>query len=61
MAVGIVIVIVLLSGGGGAKIAYSGCVLLGGEEQQCRVDIMQVSFVWLFLLFVFTSTILLMG
>ena len=39
--VGIMIVIQLLSGGG---------------QKQFRVDIMQAFFVWLFLLFVFTST-----
>ena len=32
-----------------------------GGHQQCRVDIIQVFFIWLFLLFVFTSTIVLMG
>ena len=33
-----------------------------GEQKECRVDIMQVFFVWLSLIFVvFTSTILLIG
>ena len=57
----IMILIVSLSGGGG-KHSLEWICAGGGEQKQCRVDIMQVFFVWLFLLFiVFTSTMLLMG
>ena len=48
--------------GWGGKHSLEWICACGGEQKQCRVDIMQVIFVLLFLLFfIFMSTMLLMG
>ena len=47
---------------GGIQISLEWICASGGEQKQCRVDIIEIVFVWLFLLFaVSTSTMSLMG
>ena len=57
----IVIVIVLLSSEGRSKIALSGYVLLCMWGSMLKWISCSICLEWLFLLFVFMSTILLMG